>query len=514
MDNSITTLMIWMEDHDMKKGIFTVLSCMFILALLMLNSIDNSLAANEAHNEVSVEGSEYSFVCGERAFLLLDFDVNNTSANEKYYIQVFNDKHEILKVYSYDFPSSTGLSADFRYFENTFEPGDYLVEVSSNYGTNKTEVSLHITSNSKEECVRVSELEINAVRGDATKPYSAWDVINGTAYFAQNGGTGAYSIKLDRLVYGNMANAITCFKSEGNNSASSDEQWLLMWFEITNKGKKTISAYDIIQDDETAKLFSSTGDKIKVLDYAYGFDDAASSVEIKAGKTKTVMVGYLIDKSVGFPRIRLSTVYSNGAVYYSYIDVSPKAKSCLVNPFIDVADGKYYTESILYLNNRGVMTGFNSTVFGFGNNLLREDTVMLLWKNEGKPYYDVNKLTFLDTPKTAYYAQAIVWARENNVITGKNPTTFGKGENIIRQDFVKILYGYAKLKGYDTKVKSSKSYTEKPDYSTVSSYARESINWGYENGFIGNGSPLRPLEPISRQDAATIIARFLKKYNP
>ena len=39
------------------------------------------------------------------------------------------------------------------------------------------------------------------------------------------------------------------------------------------------------------------------------------------------------------------------------------------------------------------------------------------------------------------------------------------------------------------------------------------MNWGYEKGLIGQGSDLRPKENITRQDAAMIIARFLKKFD-
>ncbi|MBR4587851.1 MAG: leucine-rich repeat protein [Lachnospiraceae bacterium] len=193
-----------------------------------------------------------------------------------------------------------------------------------------------------------------------------------------------------------------------------------------------------------------------------------------------------------------------------YEEVKQQVIPVLANPFTDVPAGKYYTNDILYLLDKGIMSGLNKTTFGVGKNIVREDVVVIIHRMEGTPAA-AKKASFKDVPAGKYYTDAVNWAWAEGIVTGYNKKTFGKGDNIIRQDFIKILYGYAKWKGYDTSAPAGK-YKEKEDASQVSAYAVEAMNWGYANGFIGNGSPFRPKEEISRQDAATIIARFLRKY--
>ncbi len=185
----------------------------------------------------------------------------------------------------------------------------------------------------------------------------------------------------------------------------------------------------------------------------------------------------------------------------------------LPNPFKDVGAGKYYEESILYLLDRKAMTGFNADTFGVDHDLLREDMVTLIWKIEGYPIINVSVKPFPDVLLGKYYTNPIAWAKKNTIVNGYDSGFFGCGDSISRQDFIKIIYGYARYKGYDTDVKSATAYREKADAKSVSGYARESMNWGYEKGLIGQGSDLRPKENITRQDAAMIIARFLKKFD-
>jgi len=179
-----------------------------------------------------------------------------------------------------------------------------------------------------------------------------------------------------------------------------------------------------------------------------------------------------------------------------------------------VTNKKYYIDNILYLNNRGTMQGQKADFFGVGKNLTRAEMITLIWKNDGRPDADVNLLKFIDAKKDSFYSKAIVWGNQNGIITGYNSKLFGTNDNITRQDFMVILYRCAKYKEHNTNVATKIGYMARQDADKVASYTREAVNWGYLNGFIGNGSDLRPTEPISREDAATIMARFLKRYDP
>jgi hypothetical protein len=38
----------------------------------------------------------------------------------------------------------------------------------------------------------------------------------------------------------------------------------------------------------------------------------------------------------------------------------------------------------------------------------------------------------------------------------------------------------------------------------------EAVNWGYENGIIGNKSLFKPQDNLTREDAATMLHRYIE----
>ena len=183
------------------------------------------------------------------------------------------------------------------------------------------------------------------------------------------------------------------------------------------------------------------------------------------------------------------------------------------NRFTDVNPSGWAGRYIAYVNFRQAMTGKNSTFFGANDELIRADMVTLLWKLEGKPSVETEKQPFEDVGLDRYFTSSVIWAKENGLVTGETPTIFNPQKSISRQDFILIIYRYAaNYKGIDVSVKNAKAYLEKEDAANVARYARTAVNWGYSVGLIGQGSPLNPQNSISRAEAATIIARFLETF--
>ena len=180
-------------------------------------------------------------------------------------------------------------------------------------------------------------------------------------------------------------------------------------------------------------------------------------------------------------------------------------------PFTDVTKGRWFYDYVKYVYDKKIMTGLNATTFGPDDNVTRAMVVTVLWRLAGEPDPVNTGKVFPDVPTGKWYSEAVAWAKENKIVGGYQNGFFGTNDNIIRQDFVKILKGYMDYIDIDIPIVTSDSYTSKPDANEVSGYAKEYVQWAYQREIIGQGSNLNPKGMLSRAEAATMIMRFDKK---
>lgn len=195
-------------------------------------------------------------------------------------------------------------------------------------------------------------------------------------------------------------------------------------------------------------------------------------------------------------------------------------KSGVRNPFIDVPNNAWYLQAVLDVYERGAMTGDDGKfTFRPTDYINRAEAAALVYKMEGSPKIVVAAAPFPDVAANHWSAGPITWAKKYGIITGHTggdkAGTYGGKDLISRQQFIKILYGYAQFKGYDVSVKNPKSYLVKSDAGDVSDYAKVMVNWGFENEFMGKeNAQLNPKASIKRSEVATMVSRFYIKYDP
>ena len=180
----------------------------------------------------------------------------------------------------------------------------------------------------------------------------------------------------------------------------------------------------------------------------------------------------------------------------------------------------YYYTHLQFLYDRSIMTGLKADLFGLGEQLTREQAATLLYSFAGSPDVTITEHPFPDAKNPKHWAyKAIAWAKKNSVITGYTRDSedgkqkkgyFGSQDPITREQLMTVFYRYAKTGGYKMVVQSSTSYKTVEDWNKVSSWAVEAVNWGYEKGIIGNGSLFNPTANISREDAATMLSRYIQ----
>lgn len=176
--------------------------------------------------------------------------------------------------------------------------------------------------------------------------------------------------------------------------------------------------------------------------------------------------------------------------------------------FFDITTSTY-ADSVDFLANEGITTGMTATTFGPNNNVTRAQFVTFLWRAAGSPsvYGVTNKFTDVkSTGEYAYAYQAILWAVQNNITTGRSATSFAPAANVTHQELLTFLYRYDV--NYLKHSGATSSYVNYTDYSSVDSWAQTPVKWADYKGIL-SGYTIQPKVPGTRATVALWLHRML-----
>ncbi len=178
------------------------------------------------------------------------------------------------------------------------------------------------------------------------------------------------------------------------------------------------------------------------------------------------------------------------------------------NPFLDIED-HWAKNAILYAVENGFMSGVTEKIFSPDTALSRASLVSILYTMEGKPEVTGN-MTFLDVPADSDYADAVIWANQNKLISGYSDTEFAPDKPITREQFASILYRYEQMHGGGFSGTWA-FLLDYPDASNVSSYAYEALCWmTMQNVFSGrDDGSLDPQGNVTRGETAKLLQNYL-----
>lgn len=177
-------------------------------------------------------------------------------------------------------------------------------------------------------------------------------------------------------------------------------------------------------------------------------------------------------------------------------------------PFTDLSAGDWYYSYVLFAYEEGLFSGTTTTVFSPNTNMNRAMLATVLSRFDGLTGY-VPPVGFTDVPADAWYANAVNWAANVGVVTGKGDGTFAPNDSVTREQLCTMLYRYAKnYLGMDVSVTGDLSgFT---DRNKVSGYAQEAIAWAVGNGIM-TGTTTTTLSPggtATRAQVAAMLQRF------
>lgn len=176
--------------------------------------------------------------------------------------------------------------------------------------------------------------------------------------------------------------------------------------------------------------------------------------------------------------------------------------------FVDVGEDQWYFEAVSFVERQGLFHGVSETRFDPRGVMSRAMAVTVLHRLAGTPE-PAGAGSFLDVPQGAYYAEAVAWAQENQIIEGDGGGYFRPDRPVSREELVTILYRWAQADqapGGDAPAIPDRF----ADRGTVSDWARAAFGWAIDRQILlgRTETTLAPRQDILRCEAAAVFQRF------
>ena len=179
-------------------------------------------------------------------------------------------------------------------------------------------------------------------------------------------------------------------------------------------------------------------------------------------------------------------------------------------PFTDVTLGSWYYDGVNNALANGWFSGVSATAFAPDSSMTRAMLVTVLYRMSGSPTVSGTS-AFVDVSSGAWYAQAVAWAAENQLVAGYEDGTFRPDLAITRQQMAAILYRYHSWAG-NTPVPGG-SLSAYRDAADVAPWALEAMSWANTSGLIRGTGPntLAPNGTATRAQVAVILTGYTKQ---
>ncbi|MEM9202347.1 MAG: S-layer homology domain-containing protein [Actinomycetota bacterium] len=109
------------------------------------------------------------------------------------------------------------------------------------------------------------------------------------------------------------------------------------------------------------------------------------------------------------------------------------------NPFVDVPNGDWFTNAVLWMVEQGITSGTSPTTFHPHRTLTRAECATFMWRRRGRPSATTVQ-NFSDVGDGRFYTNAVKWMASEGITTGTTPTTFSPHDNVDRAQAVTFLH--------------------------------------------------------------------------
>ena len=185
-------------------------------------------------------------------------------------------------------------------------------------------------------------------------------------------------------------------------------------------------------------------------------------------------------------------------------------KAAETGVFTDVASTAWYYEAVMTAYENEIMNGVTDTTFEPLTAMNRAMLVTMLYRMEGSPAVEGNvSEIFTDCKDGSYYANAVLWASQNKIVSGRGESAFAPLATMTRQEMAVILYNYSVFKGAAEVTEPELAYA---DAESVASWALAAVDYCTDAKLM-NGvtdTTFDPTGSANRAMGATVMVRILE----
>ena len=170
--------------------------------------------------------------------------------------------------------------------------------------------------------------------------------------------------------------------------------------------------------------------------------------------------------------------------------------------FSDVDADAWYAEAVMYCREHNLMAGIGNNQFAPESSLTRAQFATVLYRIEGTPAV-TGADAFTDTPDGAWYSDAVLWASQQHLISGYGGGLFGPNDPVSREQMTTIFWRYAGSPAAD----GASDYT---DEASIASYAAAAVDWASVNNIVAPASaPAGVFAPKNDATRAHVAAALM-----
>ena len=140
--------------------------------------------------------------------------------------------------------------------------------------------------------------------------------------------------------------------------------------------------------------------------------------------------------------------------------------------FDDILDSAYYADAVVWAYQSGVTTGRSTGIFDPNGTITRGEAVTFLWRAVGKPIPLSTENPFEDISPEDYWYDAVLWAYSNQITNGTDARHFSPGNTLTRAQMVTFLWRVA----------------GQPEKTGLGQWYEDSSNWAVSNDIVAGTS--------------------------